>query len=128
MYISKNYGSLEQMLKNRPKDLRNELLSLNGIGKETADSIILYAAGKRIFVIDAYTKRIMSRIYGTDPEMEYDNLQTLITGSIKADTTLYKDFHAQFVELGKNYCKTKPLCGECPVKMHCRYYSKSKNG
>lgn len=121
-YIIGNGGSLKRFLDKDHHDLRKELLSLDGIGPETADSIILYAAEKPIFVIDAYTKRIMSRVYGTDPEIDYHELQELITGSIPRDVGLYNDFHAQFVELGKNFCRTKPLCGNCPVRDHCRYY------
>ncbi len=124
-YIFSNYSSLDQMLSNDTGELREELLSIKGIGKETADSIILYAAGKPMFVIDSYTKRIASRIYGSDPDIEYDELRFDISGTIPDDLELYKDFHAQFVELGKAYCKTKPLCNECPVKSYCRYYSKT---
>jgi endonuclease III related protein len=120
-YVYQNYKGIDQMFGKDADELRKELLSLDGIGKETADSIMLYAAGKRIFVIDAYTKRIMSRIYGIDEGMEYDKLQRLIASSIKGDVDLYKDFHAQFVELGKNYCKTKPVCLECPVRQNCSY-------
>ncbi len=120
-YVRSNHGSLDRMFKEPLQELREELLSINGIGEETADSILLYAAGKRIFVIDSYTKRIMSRMYGGG-ELEYGELQLRISSSIENNIGLYKDFHAQFVELGKNYCKTKPLCNKCPVKSYCLYY------
>jgi endonuclease-3 related protein len=120
-YVSSNYSSLDEMLSKGAGELREELLSMRGIGRETADSIILYAAGKCMFVVDAYTKRITSRIYGSDPNIEYDELRFDISASIPDDLELYKDFHAQFVELGKKYCKTKPLCNDCPVKSYCQY-------
>jgi endonuclease III related protein len=127
-YVFSNYGSIDQMFSQRKEELRNELLSINGIGKETADSIMLYAANKNVFVIDAYTKRIMSRIYGFDEDIDYDKLQSIITSSIKPDVELYKDFHAQFVELGKNYCKPRPICSGCPVRENCSYGSANGKG
>lgn len=123
-HIFSNYSDLDEMLGKETAELRKELLSLEGIGPETADSILLYAAGKRTFVIDAYTKRIMSRIYGTDPEMDYDNLKTLITDNIKDTLSLYSDFHAQFVELGKRNCRIKPVCSNCPASTICKYNNK----
>ncbi len=120
-YVVQKYASLNRMFKKNTMPLRGELLSLNGIGKETADSIILYAAGKRVFVIDAYTKRIMSRVYAIKDDIEYDELQSMIISKIPPKIGLYKDFHAQFVELGKNYCKAKPLCSKCPLKRYCLY-------
>lgn len=120
-YIFDNYKGLDQFFEKDLASLREELLSLKGIGPETADSIILYAAEKPIFVIDAYTIRIMSRIHGKKKEFEYGDLQSLISKGIREDLALYKDFHAQFVELGKNYCKKEPLCEECPLSRICKY-------
>ena len=114
-HLFSNYGSLDEMFEMRLPELRAELLSINGIGNETADSILLYAACRKVFVVDAYTKRIMSRIYGTDEGIDYCKLQAFISSKIDSSLELYQDFHAQFVELGKNYCKTKPLCNGCPV-------------
>ena len=119
--IIKNYGSLENLFSLETPDLRETLLNIKGIGPETADSITLYAAGKPTFVIDAYTKRIMARAFGTSETASYYELKELFESSLKRDARLYNDFHAQFVELGKNYCKTKPLCADCPVKGMCRY-------
>ena len=120
--IKKDYGSLHGLF-SLPKDgLRKVLLSYNGIGNETADSIILYAAEKPIFVIDAYTKRAMHRI---DPRIKedigYEQLQDYFESRMKENLNLYKDMHAQFVELGKQYCKTKPLCAKCPANGICEY-------
>ncbi|MEM0148940.1 MAG: endonuclease III domain-containing protein [Candidatus Micrarchaeaceae archaeon] len=123
-YVTKKHGSLQLMLKTPLEDLRKELLSLKGIGPETADSIILYAAEKPIFVIDAYTKRIANRVFGIG-DADYSSLQELIENSIKKDIELYKDFHAQFVELGKNFCKKNPICESCPANGICTYYAKN---
>ncbi len=124
-YISDNYRSLDAMFVKDPQELRKELLGLNGIGKETADSIILYAAEKPIFVIDAYTRRAVSRLSGgaVEESIDYDTLRLYFESKIPRDVTLYKDFHAQFVELGKGFCKTKPLCSECPLNGSCIYYA-----
>lgn len=124
-HVFSRHGSLDAMLSQPAMELRAELLTLDGIGKETADSISLYTAGKPVFVIDAYTKRISSRVFGTDPEIGYDELQATIASSIRNDVGLYKDFHGQFVELGKRHCRTKPLCNDCPVKSYCLYYRSS---
>jgi endonuclease-3 related protein len=123
-YVYENYANFDNFFNKSTEELRKELLELNGIGKETADSIVLYAAGKPIFVIDAYTRRIIERVYGL--ELDYDELQNFIENKIERNISLYKDFHAQFVELGKNYCKTKPLCDDCPLNVFCKFYSSKK--
>ncbi len=122
IHIYGNYAGVGQFLKKDAKELRKELLEQNGIGKETADSIILYAAGKKMFVIDAYTKRIMKRVCGMKSEMDYDTLQRMISDAIPGSLRLYKDFHAQFVELGKRHCKSVPLCHGCPLTGMCDYF------
>lgn len=124
------YGSLKGLLILEKRALREALLSYSGIGKETADSIVLYAANKPAFVIDAYTKRAMHRINPEMPEdIEYDRLQEYFERSVKRRLDLYKDFHAQFVELGKNYCRKRdPLCGRCPLRDMCSTGISRKNG
>jgi endonuclease-3 related protein len=120
--IKEDYKSLEILLALDDDDLRRILLSKKGIGNETCDSIMLYAANKEVFVIDAYTKRIMSRVFGIDENIEYGKLQMLIQANLPKNLVLYKDFHAQFVELGKNYCKKSiPLCNKCPLNKICRH-------
>ena len=101
------------------KELRTLLLSVKGIGPETADSIILYAFMKPSFVIDAYTKRIMSRIGFCGKDVSYDELQTLITNNIEKDTEMYNEYHALLVEHAKRYCRTKPDCNMCILKDSC---------
>jgi len=123
-FLLKNYdGSLKNLFNNNIEKLRNELLSINGIGPETADSIILYAAKKPIFVIDAYTKRVMNRI--GFKEQTYEELQRLFMQSLPNSERLFNECHALLVELGKNICKKEPLCKKCPVNMNCRYYRNS---
>ncbi len=104
-FFSENPG----LLKKQGTELREILLSLNGIGQETADSIVLYAADKPKFVIDAYTKRICKCL---GIEGDYGKLQSIFESSIPEDVPLYKEFHALIVEYGKQFCGKK-RCGEC---------------
>lgn len=123
-FLLKNYDKkLSLLFKNNVNDLRKQLLSVNGIGPETADSIILYAAKKPIFVIDAYTKRIMNRI--GYKEKTYDELQKLFMENLPNSEKLFNEYHALLAELGKNICKKEPLCEKCPINKHCNYH-KSK--
>ena len=108
-------GDLDQMKDKATSDVRNELLSLNGIGQETADSILLYAFERPVFVVDAYTRRAMARLGMTDENYSYQTLQTLFMNNLPHDVSLFNDYHAQIIALGKNYCRTKPLCGKCPL-------------
>ncbi|MGC8888760.1 MAG: endonuclease III domain-containing protein [Candidatus Micrarchaeia archaeon] len=123
-YIKENYGSLNKFFSKGKDELRNELLSLKGIGRETADSIILYAAEKPTFVIDTYTRRVMHRVYMLDENMDYDKLKAYFEERLDRDLNLYKDFHAQFVELAKRHCRKKPECAACPLNDVCRYAAK----
>jgi endonuclease-3 related protein len=96
--------------------LREELLSLRGVGPETADSILLYALGRPVFVVDTYTMRVAVRHGLVDPECGYHGLQALFQGALPEDVDLYGDFHAQLVEVGKRFCRPRPRCGECPLQ------------
>ena len=98
-------------------ELRARLLEVKGIGKETADSIILYAFEKPIFVIDAYTKRIFERL-GYRAK-EYDEWQKLFMDNLPKDTALFKEYHALIVELGKRNCRKKQECAGCVVRERC---------
>ncbi len=97
---------------------RENLLNLWGIGKETADSILCYAHNKKIFVVDAYTQRIFTRLGFKDSE--YDEIQQLVMDEL-LDIKELNEFHALLVELGKNTCKKEPLCGQCCLKKVCAY-------
>lgn len=97
--------------------LREKLLSIWGIGKETADSILLYAGGKPVFVVDAYTKRVFSRHGICKENIDYDELKLLVENSIQKNVDFYNEFHASLVYIGKDFCKKKnPLCDKCPLK------------
>ncbi len=98
---------------------REELLAVKGIGPETADSILLYALGKPSFVVDAYTKRVFSRLGLCDGKCSYDELQELFRKNLPKKQKLFNEYHALLVELGKNHCKTKPICKDCPLKKLC---------
>ena len=110
---------LEELQNIGIKELRTLLLSVKGIGPETADSIILYAFMKPSFVIDTYTKRIMSRIGLCRKDVSYDELQTLITNTIDKDVEMYNEYHALLVEHAKQYCRIKPECNMCILKDSC---------
>jgi endonuclease-3 related protein len=100
--------------------LRAELLSYEGVGPETADSMVLYAAGKASFVIDAYTRRVGER-YGLGRGLAYGGWQALFERALKPDEKVYNEYHALLVKLCKDYCKkTKPLCGRCPLGKACK--------
>lgn len=109
-------GSIKKMKQIPTKELREMLLAIKGIGPETADSILLYALDKPVFVVDAYTRRIFSRLGLVPENIRYDDLQKFLEQNLPCQITLYNDYHAQLVELGKNYCKKKPLCQLCPLK------------
>jgi len=98
---------------------RENLLEIWGIGKETADSILLYAYNKPLFVIDAYTKRIMLRL--SFRFKDYDELQEIFMKNLPRDYKLFNEFHALFVRLGKEYCKKIPICEECCLRKECKY-------
>ena len=104
--------------------LRQQLLSIHGIGEETADSIILYAANKPIFVIDAYTRRIVSRVGLAPDNNSYAAYQFLFMDNLSADVRLFNEYHALLVCLGKNVCRTRPLCQQCCLNNIC-HFSKS---
>ncbi|MFW6022356.1 MAG: endonuclease III domain-containing protein [Halanaerobiaceae bacterium] len=109
-------GNLDHMFKLELESLRKRLLKVYGIGPETADSILLYAGRYPIFVIDAYTKRIMSRIGLTADDIDYHDLQKLIMDNIKPDYVKYNEYHALIVALAKKYCtRNRPDCINCPL-------------
>jgi len=106
---------------NRPLDeLRKELLSITGIGPETADSILLYAGNKPSFVIDAYTRRIFSRVGICEQDIDYHDLQKIFIDSLKSDIQLFKEYHALIVECAKLFCKKKAQCKSCPLTKLCK--------
>ena len=116
-HIRKQAGSLEDFFKEDTGTLRKNLLSVKGVGPETADSILLYAANKPVFVVDAYTHRILHRHSLIPSESDYHELQELFLDSLPEDVSLFNEYHALLVRLGKEFCKkTKPLCASCPLQ------------
>ena len=125
-YLNTQYkGSLKKMGAAPAARLREELLSVNGIGPETADSILLYAFGKPVFVIDAYTKRIFSRCGLVAPDIAYHDLQDFFMKRLPPDTAQYNEYHALIVNLGKDFCKPTPKCPACPLVSSCKFPSDS---
>jgi endonuclease-3 related protein len=110
-------GSTNKLLSLDTPTLRNELLSWKGIGPETADSILLYAGKRPVFVVDAYTKRFLSRHGWCDPKASYDEIAKLFTDNLPRDVQLFNAYHALIVRLGKEYCNTKPKCKGCPLEL-----------
>lgn len=110
-------GNLDRLFELDLETLRTLLLEQKGIGPETADSIICYAASKPIFVVDAYTKRIMSRKKILPENADYDAVQRLFMNNLPVDAALYNEYHALIVRLGATVCKkSSPLCDSCPIR------------
>lgn len=120
-FFIENYdGDVEKLFQNPLGELRKILLSVHGIGPETSDSIILYVGEKPVFVVDAYTLRLCER-YPIIISRKYEEVREFFEKNLPKDVNLFKEFHALIVELGKNYCKTKPLCDKCPLNGGCNY-------
>ena len=118
LMIEKRYaGSLAELFADSLEDARRSLLSVKGIGPETADSILLYAGNLPIFVVDAYTYRMLSRHNLVGEECTYEEMQEEFMAHLTADAALFNEYHALIVKLGKEYCrKTNPLCERCPLQ------------
>ena len=122
-YIEERHaGDITDFLRLSPRELRAELLSLKGVGPETADSILLYAAQVPRFVIDAYTRRILGRLGVVEPEVQYDDLQTKFESELPRELEIYNEFHALLVKLATTSCKTIPECRSCCLKECCSYF------
>jgi endonuclease-3 related protein len=99
-------------------ELREKLLGVHGIGPETADSILLYAGEHRVFVVDAYTRRLLERHQLATSKHHYEEIRDLFERSLPSDAGLYNEFHALIVRTGKEYCRTRnPRCNECPLQI-----------
>lgn len=115
-FVDRFEGEIGKMRRLSVDVLKEELLGVNGVGRETADSIILYALEKPIFVVDAYTYRIFSRHSFITEDLEYDELQSFFMDNLANDVPLFNEYHALLVRLGKEFCRPKPRCEECPLK------------
>lgn len=108
-------GDLHRMFQTPAPFLRREFLTISGLGKETVDSILLYAGNKPTFVVDAYTRRIFSRHGVFREDEEYDDIQNYFLRSLPPKSRLFNEYHALLVEVGKKYCRPSPLCQKCPL-------------
>jgi endonuclease-3 related protein len=117
-FLEREYdGSLRKMFKTPTNELRAKILEVRGIGPETADSILLYAGGHPVFVVDAYTHRILERHGIAKGKRDYEETRLMFENSLPRDATLYNQFHALIVNVGKNWCrKAAPACEECPLR------------
>jgi len=109
-------GDLERLRRRRLSRLRAELLSVAGIGPETADSILLYALEKPTFVVDAYTRRVLHRHRLIGDRASYDETKALFESNLPRDAGLFNEYHALLVELGKRFCRPRPRCRSCPAR------------
>jgi endonuclease III related protein len=114
--FSRYKGNLSKMFAQDLQALRGELLSVKGIGPETADSILLYAGNMPTFVVDAYTHRIFSRHELIPEESTYDEMKSFFEENLPEDVQLFNEYHALLVNIGKTFCKTKKVCEPCPLK------------
>lgn len=114
-------GDLANMGRAGTEEVRAQLLGVLGIGPETADSILLYALGRPVFVIDGYTRRIVARLGIREDAlgMPYGKLQGFFESHLPRSAALYNEYHALLVSLGKEYCRKRPQCGGCPVRGGC---------
>ena len=109
-------GNIEAYLDRPTDELRAALLAISGVGRETADSMVLYAAGRATFVVDAYTARILLRHGLIDADADYEQIKELFEAALPADADLFNEYHALLVAVGKNYCRKRgPACDDCPL-------------
>lgn len=111
-------GNLDEFLSQNADALRAELLRIKGIGPETADSVVLYAALQPSFVVDTYTYRIFSRHGWVSETIEYEELRGFFMRSLEPDVQLYQEYHALLVRTGHLFCRKKPLCTSCPLNAY----------
>ena len=115
--VAETYGGdLDAMGQMETAQLRQELLSVNGVGPETADSILLYAFHRPIFVVDTYTYRVTSRHGLIEEEVNYQALQDLFMQHLPLDVDMFNEYHALLVRVGKLHCQRKPRCQDCPLE------------
>ena len=109
-------GRFEGMRRAALGPLRRELLAVPGLGPETVDAILLYAAGRPVFVADAYARRVLARHRLLAPGADYEAAREFVQAHLPSDPTLFNEFHALLVAVGKTYCRTIPLCAACPLR------------
>jgi len=113
-------GSVKALSRQPTEALRTALLAVHGVGPETADDILLYAFGRPVFVVDAYTRRIFSRLGVLNGDEDYETVRTLFEKRLGPDSALYNEFHALIVIHGKGVCRPRPRCGACVLAERCQ--------
>ena len=108
-------GDLSAMLSGEIEEARTRLLAVHGIGPETADAILLYAAHRPTFVVDAYTRRVLRRHHLIDDEANYESIRTLLHEAIEPSAEIYNEYHALLVAVGKAHCGRHARCDDCPL-------------
>ncbi len=117
LLVERYEGSINRLLELSTEELRAEVLAVRGVGRETADSIVLYAAERPVFVVDAYTLRIAFRHSLVDQDADYELLQETFSGPLEANVEMFKEYHALLVRAGKDHCKKRaPRCEGCPLQ------------
>ncbi|MGI9304523.1 MAG: endonuclease III domain-containing protein [Gammaproteobacteria bacterium] len=114
-------GGMECLKRRQTRALRESLLAVNGIGPETADDILLYAFKRPVFVIDAYTRRMFSRLGLIDAEAPYEELRAQFEAGLPPGARLFNEYHALIVTHGKHICQARPKCGDCVLAAQCAY-------
>jgi endonuclease-3 related protein len=117
-FLREEYGgSLARMFRTPTQELREKLLAVHGIGPETADSILLYAGAHPVFVIDAYTKRVLERHGWVTSKAGYEEMRALFEGNLERDASRYNELHALLVQVGKHWCRPQVArCDQCPLR------------
>lgn len=113
--VTQHRGSIRRMARRPLAELRHELLAIKGIGPETADDILLYACDKPVFVVDAYTRRILSRHGLVSPNIGYEELRGVFELYLSPDVAMFKEYHGLIVYTGKDFCRKTPRCEGCPL-------------
>ena len=119
-YFNMKERKLREYLKYSGRITREGLLGIWGLGPETVDSILLYAYGKPVFVVDAYAKRMLCRMGLCKEKATYSEIQSFFESSLRKDAKLFNEYHAIIVEHGKRHCRAKPLCRRCPLREICK--------
>ncbi len=122
--LERHHGSLEELAGIEMGNSRNELLSIHGIGEETADSILLYACNMPVFVADAYSRRILGRLGLVYSKSGYAEVKRFVERSVGGDVVLYNRLHALLVEFGKKLCRSEPACSRCFLSDRCKFGSR----
>ena len=112
-------GGFQLLKQKETKELRSSLLTVNGVGCETADDILLYAFERPVFVIDAYTRRLFSRLGLISGDESYEKLRGSFEAALGNDASLFNEYHALIVVHSKEICRVKPKCEQCVLRKHC---------